>query len=260
MISYFEAAMSVCTGIKKLESYVVDDEETVAGTFSRTADPEIAVIYVQGGTTPLALDAASGEITTRIPGAFVWRWLPLWLNRNVAIVTVDFPRKYAAGEMPPFERTTAPRINTLLEVIARTRKALPGARMIGYGHSYGSLEMSELAKVSSLEKIIIGSGCWNPGLESEAYKDAYIGSLEPADVKMPVLVVQHKHDLTSKCTYAEASKAMGKFNGLGVGGGMPHLGVYGDEPGPHFFLSQENEVVRNIVDWARAPYHYKTID
>src|SRR6266446_10894669 len=113
MRTYFDAAMEVSTGFKRLKPYSNKNQTTVVGLFSKVNDPDVVVVYVPGGVKPLGLDAT--HPTTLQPGGFTWRWLPLWLNRGVAVATVDFPKKFKK-EMPPTERVKKERIAALNEI------------------------------------------------------------------------------------------------------------------------------------------------
>jgi hypothetical protein len=127
---------------------------------------------------------------------------------------------------------------------------------MGYGHSYGSLEISELVKRDLFDKAIIGSGTWFAGP-----MDARRGiGIKEIYTNRPLLVVHHTNDETPRCEYSEAKKQMERFDSITVTGGQPHLGSPGRDPGPHFFLSQENEVIKNIINWARDREYSTFID
>src|SRR6266581_5603750 len=288
MKTYFDAAMEASSGFKRLKSYSNKNQTTVVGLFSKVSDPDIVVVYIPGGVKPLGLDATKGplkkssprklrsgnrlsyldsrlrgndvtslnnqsspNLTTLQPGGFTWRWLPLWLNRGVAVATVDFPAKFKK-EMPPTERVKKERIDALNEIINDIRSLFPRAIVAGYGHSYGALEMSLLARTKLLDKAIIGSGSWNQSPDKkDPYAKVHVKGFDDTTAAIPTLIVHHEQDKTSKCQIGEAAKIMKMFDSITVSGGIPHLGAPGTDPGPHFFHMQEDEVVRNILLWVR---------
>lgn len=253
MISYFEAAVQSASGLNQ----TVEFGDTAVGLYSRVNDPDTVVLYIPGGVKPLGL--ATG--TTLQPNGFTWRWLPLWLQRGVVMAVVDMPKFFYDSEMPPANRQLESRIETLLEIIQYLRSRFPDAQLIGYGHSYGSLEMSLLSnRAESLDGIVIGSGNWNPDPDS-SHRDAniYVNDFDPSAVEVPLLIVHHINDLTSKCRYEDAWAVMSKVDSITVAGGIPHLGDPGLDPGPHFFHLQENEVVKHILLWARNKIYSKFI-
>jgi hypothetical protein len=263
MISYFEAVMKNATVHKQLKYYGTGEARTAVGIFSRTKKADIVMIYVPGGTRPLGLFLDEEEIATTHPDGFTWRAMNLWLNRGVTMVTVDFPKRYfkemllgSTAGMNPAERITEQRIFTIEEIIKDFRAMFPKSKIMGYGHSYGSLEMSELAKRDCLDKTIIGSGTWSADMSAE---NQGIGVNE-IYTNRPLLIVHHTNDETPRCKYSFAKKQMERFDSITVTGGQPHLGLPGFDPGPHFFLSQENEVIKNIINWARDREYSTFID
>jgi hypothetical protein len=254
--TFLEAVQQLSTGINELQSYTVNGEDTNLGIYSKVSDPKTIVFYIPGGIVPLGLAMASGKLISRQPEGFTWRLMPLWFNHKIAVAALDFPRKYFNSIMRPAERLSVNRIQTLTHILYDLRLKFPGTKLIGYGHSYGSLEMSELANTTLLDGIIIGSGCYTLGHEDDDDKHAYVSNIES---KVPLLIVHHEDDLTPKCFYPDAKKFMDKYAGITIHNGMPHLGDPGFEPGPHYFLSQENEVIKNIVDWINTPFKHRDI-
>lgn len=251
MISYFEAAMQSANGLNE----VIELGDTAVGLYSRVNDPDTVVLYIPGGVKPLGLTADN----TLQPNGFTWRWMPLWLQRGVVMAVVDMPKCYYSSEMPPAVRKTQARINGLKEIIQYLRTRYPGARLIGYGHSYGSLEMSLLcSQHNTLDAVVIGSGNWNTDPDKK-HRDAkvWVGEFDVKAVTLPLLIVHHVNDMTPKCRYDAVKPIMAQTDSITVSGGMPHLGEPGLEPGPHFFHLQENEVVKNILLWARNQNYSK---
>jgi len=243
MISYHEAV----TQLARVQD-IVEFDGTALGIYSHVSDPDHIVLYIPGGTKPLGLLTG----TTVQPNGFTWRWMPHWLEKGVALATVDMPQEYYENGMSPDLRQKSSRMNTVGEMVKYLRQRFPTARIGGYGHSYGSLEMSVLVTQNLLDSVVIGSGNWNPDPDSKAeHADIYVKSLDVKKLKCPLLIVHHVNDATSKCNYQAAKKYMELVDSITVYGGVPHLGLPGLDPGPHFFHGQESEIVKNIVLWLR---------
>ena len=251
MMNYYEAAMQVST-----YQEVHDFAGTAVGIYSRVSDPGNIILYIPGGTKPLGL----ANDQTLQPNGFTWRWLPLWLQRGTALVIVDMPSEFYSSSMPPSHRLTKDRLDVIGFVIEYIRFRYPNAMLSGYGHSYGSLEMSRLCQQTVLDSVVIGSGNWNPDPNRQD-QDAtvWVGDLDLALVQTPLLIVHHINDATPKCSYSAVKNYLHAVDNITVSGGMPHLGNPGLDPGPHFFHLQENEVVKNIVAWIRNKEYSKFI-
>lgn len=250
MISYYQAAT------QNITAEIIEINHSALGIYSKVSDPDQVLLYIPGGVKPLGLFTGN----TLQPNGFTWRWLPLWLNRGITLALVDMPEKFYQTDMSPEYRRNEDRISTICKMIEYLRERYPNAKISGYGHSYGSLEMSVLSKMQVLDSIVIGSGNWNPDPNQSAeHANIFVDELSIDSVKTPLLIVHHVLDNTSKCQYSAAKKFMDKFNSITVQGGMPHLGNPGLEPGPHFFHLQENEVIKNIVSWLRNKKYCKFI-
>lgn len=259
MISYLDAAQKNATAYKLLLEYGRDTDPTRVALFSKVKDPDIIVIHVPGGVKALGLGMSGNNITSFQPDGFTWKLLNLWMNQNIAVATVDFSKKFSVlgSEMHPSKRTSEERLSVIEELIGDIRKTFTTSKIVGYGHSYGSLEMSELAKKNLLDKVAIGSGTWVTIETADGHPSVGINDLETNN---PLLIVHHTDDISPRCDFVEAKKYMDRYEGITVTKGQPNLGNPSSDPGPHFFLSQENEVVRNIIKWARGLYYEKLID
>jgi hypothetical protein len=247
--------------IKRLKAYPWENTITNVGFFSKTPNPTVAVLYIPGGVLPVNLRVDNRTMISNGPATFIWHWLPLWLNRNALIAVVCTPSTFV-DEFPPTERTVPPRITVLNHIVSDMRLSFPGTPIMGYGHSYGGLEMATLATHNILDQIVIGSGPWARDIDTtDPFHNIYIKGLPITDDTCPILIVQHALDQTPKCSFMEAVKVMEKTtHGIKVYGGVPHRGHPGFEAGPHFFLTQENEVVRNILRWQAGLDYEKEID
>jgi hypothetical protein len=255
MKSHFDIVLETATGFTRAKTYSDGKLETPVAVFSKVNDPDIVVVYIPGGTAALGLASKADKISASVPNAFTWRWLSLWMERGVAVATVDFPTKFYKKGMPPAERSSASRIDTLLNIIGDLRTTYPRATIVGYGHSYGAIEMSLLSQYNVLDKIVVGSGAWNASPDTKDKEAKIFAKPLKDNVDVPFLFVQHEHDQTPKCNINKIKHVMESFDSIVVSGGTPHLGIYGLEPGPHFFSSQENEVAKNIILWLRdKPY------
>lgn len=251
MISYYDAAMQ-STNVAD----IIKVDDTALGIYSKVSDPDQVILYIPGGVKPLGL--LTGD--TLQPNGFTWRWLPLWLHRGVALALVDMPERFYKTNMSPDYRREAERIATLHKMIEYLRLRHPNSQISGYGHSYGSLEMSLLSNQKVLDKIVIGSGNWNADPDPTAdHANIFVDNLDSKRVKVPLLLVHHIMDSTSKCQYSAVKDFMSKYDSITVSGGLPHLGNPGLDPGPHFFHLQENDVVKNIVLWLRNKNYSKFI-
>ena len=105
MKSYFDIVLETATGFQRVKTYHNGKDETPVAVFSKVNDPDIVVVYIPGGTAALGLTSKSKNISASIPDAFTWRWLSLWLERGLAVATVDFPTKFYKKGMPPAERS-----------------------------------------------------------------------------------------------------------------------------------------------------------
>ncbi len=255
MKSHFDLVLETATGFQRLLTYDNGKDKTPVAVFSKVNDPDIVVVYIPGGTAALGLISKSQGISASIPNAFTWRWLNLWMERGVAIATVDFPTRFYKNGMPPAERLTDSRINTLSRIIDDLKRTYPRASIVGYGHSYGAIEMSEMVRLNLLEKIVVGSGAWNPSPDKKDKEANVCARPLPKEITTPVLLVQHEQDKTPKCNFHAIEKCITGVDFIAVSGGLPHAGIYGLEPGPHFFSSQENEVAKNIILWLRGKPH-----
>lgn len=228
-------------------------DATPVAFFSSAPKVKTIILYIPGGVKPLGLTLANQKLTSIQPDGFTWKWLPLWLRHKVSIAVVDMPQKYWLGQkMPPTKRAKSKRIKLLTRIINDLREDFPGAKIIGYGHSYGGIEIAELAKKNVLDANIIGSSPWNKSLDvTEEFNKVSIKKLTKKNVKGRTLIVHHKRDMTPKCCYINARRIQSQFDEITVDGGLPHIGLPGLEPGPHFFSGQENEVVRNIFFWIK---------
>lgn len=255
MKSHFDIVLETATGFTRAKTYSDGKLETPVAVFSKVNDPDIVVVYIPGGTAALGLASKADKISASVPNAFTWRWLSLWMERGVAVATVDFPTKFYKKGMPPVERSSSGRIDTLLNIIGDLRATYPRATIVGYGHSYGAIEMSLLSQYNVLDKIVVGSGAWNASPDTKDKEANVFAKLLKDNVDVPFLFVQHEHDQTPKCNINKIKHMMESHSSIVVSGGLPHLGQYGLDPGPHFFGSQENEVAKNIILWLRdKPY------
>ena len=251
MKTHFDIVLETATGFQRTKTYKDGKIETPVTILSKVNDPDMVVVYIPGGTAALGLASKPNKVSASIPNAFTWRWLSLWLERGVAVATVDFPTKFYKKGMPPAERSSAERIDMLLNIIGDIRESYPRAIIVGYGHSYGAIEMSLLSQYNVLDKIVVGSGAWNASPDTTDKEAKVFARPLGTDLGVPILIVQHEHDLTPKCNIAKVKHMMEHNDSIVVSGGTPHLGEYGLEPGPHFFSSQENEVAKNIILWLR---------
>lgn len=255
MKSHFDLVLETATGFQRILTYDNGKDKTPVAVFSKVNDPDIVVVYIPGGTAALGLVSSNDRISASLPDAFTWRWLNLWMERGVAVATVDFPTRYYKKGMPPAERSKDGRIQTLSTIINDLKRTYPRASIVGYGHSYGAIEMSELVRLNLLDKIVVGSGAWNPSPDKKDKEANVCARPLPEEFSTPVLVVQHEQDQTPKCNFHIVEKSVSGVEFIVVSGGLPHIGDYGLEPGPHFFSSQENEVAKNIILWLRnRPY------
>lgn len=235
---------------------ILEFDSTGLGIFSKISDPDIVVLYIPGGVKPLGLLAEESFQ----PNGFTWRWCNLWLERGVALAILDMPTEFYKNlSMDPMLRLKKERQQVINQVIEYLRKRFPNSCIGGYGHSYGSLEMSRLvSKEDLLDFVIIGSGNWNADPDKKAiHSNIFVKSLSAEDIKTRFCVVHHVNDKTSKCDYNAAKKIMNLTDSITVSGGIEHLGNPGLDPGPHFFTSQENEVIKNLIAWVRnKPYQH----
>lgn len=250
MKTYFDASVESASSVTL--SYHGQDERTAMAIFLPKVDFDTVVLYVPGGTSGIGLEYRNGSVISMQNTGFTWLWLPIWLNRGMAVAVVDFPESLRHRTIAPSLRTTKGRIDTLNEMIKHIRDSLPGKKLVGYGHSYGALEIGELAKTDLLDKVAIGSGSLVPNLNPRyPYINGYVQNFNRDTVKVPTLIVHHTNDKTGEYSFEQIRLIMDQFNGIEVSGGIPHLGNPGRDPGPHFFTTQENEVARNIIAWMR---------
>jgi len=254
VISYYEAALKSAVSIAQ----VVDLDGEFLGLYSRVSNPDRVIVYVPGGVKCLGLSTPAG---TMQPNGFTWKWLPLWLHCGAAVAVIDMPPCFYESDMTPRERIKDQRREAIIKAVEYLRQRFPSSDIVGYGHSYGSLEISQLLSQDGvLDAAIVGSGTWGVDQDRDQEDfDICAGDLDPGAIKIPVLIVHHANDQTPKCLYTDVTEIMNKFDSIRVSGGMPHMGNPGLEPGPHFFHMQENEVVKNIVQWLRKKEYSKFI-
>jgi hypothetical protein len=260
MKSYFDIVLETATGFQRTKTYKDGKVETPVAVFSKVNDPDIVVVYIPGGTAALGIAFKANKISASIPNAFTWRWLSLWMERGVAVATVDFPTKFYKKGMPPVQRSESGRIDTLLNIIGDLRLSYPRAKIVGYGHSYGAIEMSLLSQYNVLDKIVVGSGTWNASSDTKDKEAKIFAKSLKNNIDTPILLVHHEQDMTPKCNIDKVSAMIEQYDSIIVSGGTPHLGSYGLDPGPHFFTSQENEVAKNIILWLRGSPYTKFIN
>jgi hypothetical protein len=239
----------------QLLTYTDGTYTTNAGIFTATDKPEFIMFMIPGGNVPLGL-YFDQTVQARDMKSFVWTWAPLWLQRHAVFVVVDMPIVFHdKNNMPAKFRHSESRAVTIQNLIEQSKQLYPGLDIICYGHSYGSIEASKVADVS---KAIIGAGTWkkNPTV-SINNMDGYIKEFAPV---VPTMIVHHLADQTPSCHYPTVQPYMEQYPSILVKNGLPHTGNPAQDPGPHFWTTQESEVVKALHLWIRDKIYPQIIE
>lgn len=261
--SMFNTLRKLPLAVSTVKSYGNGPNENRVAFFSKTSTPAVVVMYFAGGVMPLGLTAKAGVIYPLNPDAATWKYAILFVNRGVMFVPVDAPLRFVASKsFHPDNRITSGRLECLKEAIADIRSSYPNSKLVGIGNSHGILEAVNLVKLNLLDKAVMMSGVWNADItEVDELAHVYVSNFGKKDATVPVLVVHHEMDQSGRCSYIEARKVMQEFEGITVTGGIGHQSLPREwGPGPHFYLTQENEVIRNIVLWLEDKPYSNYID
>ncbi len=213
-------------------------------SMGRVAPQAVGLLYSGGhGEIKLRLEAGQPRFQT---GNFLPPSRREFIRNGVLPVLVDVPSDSPHGVSDPYRRSEA-QIADARAVIAEMRKRFPGLPLFILSTSRSTLSAAHLARTLGPDEIagvvltasmVAGGRGWE-----------FIASLEPAEVRVPVLFVHHREDACQATPYDAAARLAGRFTLISVRGGeAPKSGPC--EPfSAHGFYGKDAMTVDAISAW-----------
>jgi pimeloyl-ACP methyl ester carboxylesterase len=212
--------------------------------------PTASVILLAGGDGVVALKPTG---PTRLQGNFLVRTRGRFAAEGLLVAVLDAPSDHSS--LWNF-RTTKDHAADLKAAIAALREIAPVPVWL-VGTSMGTLSAANAAarlREGGPDGIVLTSSVSeNSRMSGESVRRVALG-----DIRVPVLIVHHRHDACRSSPYAWASdmpRALKKApvrEVLTFDGGSPPISDPCEAKSAHGYLGLESEVVRAIAAWIRA--------
>jgi pimeloyl-ACP methyl ester carboxylesterase len=214
------------------------------------AAPTASVILLAGGDGVLALKPTG---PTRLQGNFVVRTRRRFAAEGLLVAVLDAPSDRSS--LWNF-RTTKDHAADLKAAIAALRAIAPVPVWL-VGTSMGTLSAANAAarlRDGGPDGIVLTSSV----SETSRMSGESVRSVALGDIRVPVLIVHHRHDTCSASPYAWAADMPGALKKAPVrevltfDGGSPPISDPCEAKSAHGYLGLEPEVVSAIAAWIRA--------
>ena len=212
--------------------------------------PVASVILLAGGDGVVALTPAG---PSRLQGNFLLRTRQRFAREGLLVAVLDSPSDRTS--LWNF-RTTADHAADLRAAIAALREIAPVPVWL-VGTSMGTLSAASAAarlKEGGPDGIVLTSSVSEISrMSGESIRHVALG-----DIRVPVLIVHHRHDTCRSSPYpwaADAPKALKQAPAkelLTYDGGSPPISEPCEAKSAHGYLGLEAQVVTDIAAWIRA--------
>jgi pimeloyl-ACP methyl ester carboxylesterase len=212
--------------------------------------PVASVILLAGGDGVVALTPAG---PSRLQGNFLLRTRQRFAAEGLLVAVLDAPSDRTS--LWNF-RTTADHAADLRAAIAALREIAPAPVWL-VGTSMGTLSAASAA--ARLEQggpdgiVLTSSVSEISRMSGESIRHVALGN-----IRVPVLIVHHRHDACRSSPYAWAADAPKGLKGapakelLSYDGGSPPISEPCEAKSAHGYLGLEAQVVSEIAAWIRA--------
>ncbi|MBV8032279.1 MAG: hypothetical protein JO035_12290 [Betaproteobacteria bacterium] len=207
--------------------------------------PEAIALLYSGGYGSIRLRLEEGQPRFN-EGNFLIRARREFIRNGIQPVLVDVPSDSIQGVTDPYRRSDA-QLADFRAVLAEVRKRLPGLPVFVATTSRSTLTAAHLARNVSPEElagIVFSSSMVAPGRNWEN-----IGSLDPAEVKVPVLFVHHHGDICQATPFSGAERLARPFALVTVNGGFPPKSDPCEPFSAHGYYGKEAPTVDAIAGW-----------
>jgi hypothetical protein len=251
--------------IQKIISIDTNKYTSNAAVVSMVDDPDIVIVIFPGGvkSNGFAIDETGQLTATLLPNSLLWLWSIILLQLQCGVVILDPPTQFYATGFPVRFRHSTERATIVHDLLNQTQQLFPKSKIVAYGHSYGGIDIANLAMNGNLilKKVAIGNGTWlDVPRKNILHNGGHIKDFNSAMVKIPTLILHHINDQNDRCIYDAVKHHTEHVNSIIVSGGIPHIGSPVDDPGPHYWTTQEYSVLKELVNWFRDKPYQKIIE
>lgn len=228
--------------------------------FAPDGPPRAIVLLFVGGQGALHIPDQTGPDWQSI-GNFLSRSRENFRKRGLYVAVVDAPSDHSGGLIQNF-RISADHATDMAAVIADLRRRAPGVAVWVIGTSRGSISAASIAArlrgAAGPDGVVLTSSVTRAGGAHAPSRDTVL-DVDLADIRVPVLIVNHRNDACEFAAPADAPRILARLSAaphkemLTVDGGGPPRGDPCEPYGYHGYPGIEDRVVATIVDWILAP-------
>jgi hypothetical protein len=207
--------------------------------------PQAAALMLIGGGGNIRLRMEEGQVKFGQQN-FLPRSRREFIAEGILPVILDNPTDQQAGAgMSDDFRASAAHTADLRAVIAEVKRRYPGLAVFLVGTSRSTISAAHQGRAlgSELAGVVLSSSLFWVG------RQPALSAFDFSSVKIPLLVVHHRHDACQHTPYRDAERLGARYPLVSVKGGKPPETGPCDPLAPHGFYGKEAETVGAIAAW-----------
>jgi hypothetical protein len=207
--------------------------------------PQAAALLLIGGGGNIRLRMEEGQVKFGQQN-FLPRSRREFIAEGILPVILDNPTDQQAGAgMSDDFRASAAHTADLRAVIAEVKRRYPGLAVFLVGTSRSTISAAHQGRAlgSELAGVVLSSSLFWVG------RQPALSAFDFSSVKIPLLVVHHRHDACQHTPYRDAERLGARYPLVSVKGGKPPETGPCDPLAPHGFYGKEAETVGAIASW-----------